>query len=109
VHSSLPNVSAVNAEFERNYDSDEYDAKVAGLLKRARDRDQKDSPAREQQWRDALHALQKEDHYILVMVSHAFGSAPSSKSRLRDFLIYIAVGIGIALLLVLDAFRGARH
>jgi hypothetical protein len=108
VHPSFP-VYEVNAEFERNYDGDKYEAKVAGLLKRARDRDRKVSTAGEEHGTDALDELRKEDHYILVMVRQAFGSAPSSKSRLRDFLIYIAVGIGIVLLLVLYAFWSARH
>ena len=39
VHPSLPDIYEVNTEFERDYDSDEYEAKIAGLLKNARDRD----------------------------------------------------------------------
>ncbi len=97
--SQLPDLYEVNAEFERSYDSNEYEAKIAGLLKAARDHDEKGSPGGEQQWKDALKALKKEDHYILVMVSQAFGarSASSGGNRVRDFLIYIAVGIGVAL------------
>jgi hypothetical protein len=103
VHPSLPDIYEVNAEFERSYDTDEYETRVAGFLKNARDRDAKESPSGEQQWKDALDALKKEDHYILVMVSQAFGagSASSGGNRVRDFLIYIAVGIGLVLLLIL--------
>jgi len=72
VHPSLPDIREINAEFERSYDSNEYEAKVAGLVKAARRRDGQRSVPQEQQWRDALHALKNEDHYILVMVSQAF-------------------------------------
>jgi ribosomal protein L11 methylase PrmA len=70
VHPSLPDIYEVNAAFERDYDSDEYEAKIAKLLKNARDRDNHSSPNREQDWIDALDALKKEDHYILVTVAH---------------------------------------
>jgi hypothetical protein len=111
VHPSLPDIYEVNAEFERTYDTDDYEAKVASLLRNARDRDGKESPSGEQQWRDALDALKKEDHYILVMVSQAFGagSASSGGNRVRDFLIYIAVGTGVVLLLVLVSVWKSGH
>ena len=111
VHPSLPNIYEINAEFERDYDSDEYEAKIAGLLKNARERDRESSPSREQDWKDSLDALKKEDHYILVMVGQAFGfgSASSGGHRVRDFLIYIAVGIGIVLLLVFASLWRAHQ
>ena len=111
VHPSLPHIYEVNAEFERDYDANEYEAKVAGLLKKARDRDGKESRNGDQRWEDALDALKKEDHYILVMVDQAFkaGSASTGENRVRDFVIYIAVGIGVVLLLVLvSVWRSGR-
>jgi len=82
------------------------------LLRNARERDSHPSPGREQEWKDALDALRKQDHYILVMVGQAFGglgSASANGHRVRDFLIYIAVGIGIVLFIVLAAFWKASH
>ena len=110
-HPSPPDIYEVNAEFERDYDSDEYEAEIAGLLKKARDRDRQSSPSREQDWKDAVDALKKEDHYILVMVGQAFGSgsAPSGGHRVRDFFIYIGVGVGIVLLLVFAILWGAHR
>jgi len=110
-HPSLPDIYEVNAEFERSYDTDEYEAKVAGLLRNARERDTKGSPGGERQWKNALDALKKEDHYILVMVSQAFGagSASSDGNRVRDFLVYIAVGIGLVLLLILVSVWRSGH
>ena len=111
VHPSLPDIYEVNAEFERSYDTDEYEAKIASLLRNARDRDARGSPTGEQQWNDALNALKQEDHYILVMVSQAFGAGSPSGGghRFRDFLIYMGVGIGLVLLLVLASIWRSGH
>lgn len=104
---SAPDIYEVNAEFERDYDSDKYEAKIAGLLKRARERDKNVSPGQAEQWEDALEALRHEDHYILVMVNQAFGSswAGSGKTshRVRDFLVYGAVGVVMVVLILLYA------
>jgi aromatic ring-opening dioxygenase catalytic subunit (LigB family) len=106
---TLPRLMDVNAEFERDYDADEYENKIARLLKAAREHDRKESPEREQQWEDALLALQHEDHYILVMVDQAFGkwsgAVSKRENRLRDVLIYIGVGLGIVAILVAAAWR----
>lgn len=72
-HPTLPDIYEVNEEFEQNYESGDYEAKVTRLLKDARARDRSQSSEGEQQWKDAIHALRKEDHYILVMVDQAFG------------------------------------
>jgi hypothetical protein len=105
VHASLPDILEVNAKFERDYDADEYESKVARLLRSARARDRQSSPAHEQEWNDALDALKTEDHYILVMVDIAFGNRlKANNHRTRDFLIYVAAGIGLVLFLVLASF-----
>ena len=109
VHPSLPDIYDVNAEFERDYDSDEYEAKIARLLGSARARDREESTANAQIWEDAIQALRKEDHYILVMVNQAFrpalGAAAGREHRVRDFLIYIAVGIAVVIVLILYAWH----
>jgi hypothetical protein len=111
VHVSLPDIYEVYAEFESSCDSDEYEAKVASLLRNARDRDRNESSSREQTWKDALDALRKEDHYILVMVAQAFGavSATRTGNRLRDLLIYIAIGVALILTLVVTSIWRAGH
>jgi hypothetical protein len=110
VHPSLPDIHEVNAEFERDYDADEYEAKIAGLLRNARNRDRNESAAKEQEWEEALDALKKEDHYLLVMVRQAFsGASPTTGSRLRDFAIYSAVGIGLVLILYLASIWKSGH
>jgi hypothetical protein len=97
---SLPDIYEVNAEFERDYDNDEYEAKITGLLKRARDTDRTQTPLQGRQWDDSISTLKKEDHYILVMVYSAFPEYRKTllpTHRVRDYVIYIAIGIGVVL------------
>ena len=97
---SIPDLYEVNAEFERDYDADEYEDKVTALLKNARERDRQTSPTLEKDWNDALEILKKEDHYILVMLYSAFSEYRDSllpTHRVRDYVIYIAVGISLVL------------
>jgi hypothetical protein len=109
-HPSLPDIYQVNEEFERSYNADDYEMKVVRLLKGARALDQNQNPEREQQWKDALDALRHEDHYILVMVHQAFGrgQAIGGRSRLRDFLLYIAIAVGLIAILFLISMWRAR-
>jgi hypothetical protein len=110
VHLSVPDVYEVNTQFEQNYDSDEYEAKVATLLKIARNCDREQSPEGDQKWENALNALKDQDHYILVMTEQAFGRGSVSRSsRLQDFLIYVALGVGVVLILLLFVLFSNRH
>ncbi len=98
VYPSLPDILEVNAEFERDYDSDEYERKVTDLLRRGRERNQMESAVQARQWDDAVDALKAEDHYLLVMVYRAFPEYRKSllpTHRVRDYAIYIGVGIGV--------------
>jgi len=103
VYPSLPDICAVNAEFEKSYDADEYENKIVSLLKKARDHDQKQSDVQEQQWRDAIDALKDEDHYLLVMIYRAFPEYRKvivPTHRVRDYLIYVAVGVALVLIVI---------
>jgi len=98
VHPSIPGISEINAEFEQRYDSDEYEAKIVRLLKDARKRDSESSPSWKQDWRDAIDSLKHEDHYILVLLYSAFPeyrSALLPTHRVRDYVLYIAIGIAV--------------
>jgi hypothetical protein len=106
VHPSLPDIYAVNAEFDRDYNSESYEARIAKLLSAARTRDSQQSSDREPEWKDALDALKKEDHYILVMTAEAFGS---KANRARDVMIYLGVGIAIVLFIVLKMVFAGPH
>lgn len=72
------------AEFEKQYDSDEYEDKICDLLKRAYDHDLKHpgelgtENAREV-YQNACEVLSPEDHYILIMIKAALGQKVRKK------------------------------
>ena len=107
VHPLLPSLYEVNAEFDRDYDADEYEDKITRLLKKARERAGKAAGSAEQEWKDALDALKGEDHYILVMVHQAFGGSPRSRGRPQYLLI--ALILAFLMLLVLVGLLRSHH
>jgi hypothetical protein len=118
IHPSLADIREVNAEFERDDDAGEYENEVAQLVQNARAPDANISPSQEHDWNhalqalDALDALKKEDHcIILVMVGLAFGYGASSGNapRVRHLRICICIGIALVLFLVLTTFWPTTH
>ncbi len=70
---SLPDIMEVNAQFEKEYDSEEYEAKISELIRNAYDRAKKESQSETERWKEAIRILRKEDHYLLVMIDEALG------------------------------------
>lgn len=103
----------LNDEFEAQYDTVEYEAKISGLLHHAYKRLKSEDPTRMREWNLAIRTLRRGDHYLLVL----WDTAPPSDHPTRDFLkpvgvgVLIAVGIFIAIVLSeeynisLDRFR----
>ena len=89
-------------EFERDYNDEEYEAKIAELLRRAYKRDEEGGE--EAAWDEALTDLAEEDAYLLVMLRRAGIAASSPFSFLLDWRFVlgllpacIAVAAGIVL------------
>ena len=59
----------LNEEFEAEYDSDEYEAKISKLLHHALARIKKENPEAARQWNQAVKVLNKGDHYLSVLWS----------------------------------------
>lgn len=70
---SLPDIMEVNAQFEKEYDSEQYEAKLSELIRHAYDRTRKESQAETERWKEAIRILRKEDHYLIVMINDALG------------------------------------
>jgi hypothetical protein len=104
---------ALNDEFEQEYDTPEYEAKMSRLLHHAYKRLKREDPERTRQWNAAIRVLERGDHYILVL----WDSEPSSDHPVRDFFkpfgigLLIAVGLTIAIVVAdkynvdLDRYR----
>jgi hypothetical protein len=100
----------LNEEFEAQYDSDEYEAKIYKLLHHAYARIKKENPEAARQWSEAILELRKGDHYILVLLNESSltGSSLTGSTLTgrppHDSLKLLAAGLGVAALLILAAF-----
>ena len=103
---TLPDMEGTNDDFERNYDQDEYERKIAGLIRNARRRDGRANKEDAKHWYEAVGILRKEDHYILVMVRQA---GVSTRPR-GDFLWLLIAALGlIGFLTCLDFVLAYLH
>ena len=58
---------ALNEEFEAQYETDEYEAKIAKLLHLAYERARKENDVTRRRFDTAVKSLRRGDHYLLVM------------------------------------------
>jgi hypothetical protein len=88
---------ALNEEFEAEYDTDEYEAKIHGLLHRAYARVKKENPEWARQWKEAIREMSKGDHYLPVLWGDGILAANYPAERPpHDYLKLV----GMALLMV---------
>jgi hypothetical protein len=89
----------LNEEFEAQYDTTTYEAKMSGLLHRCDVRLKEEDPEKVRNWNESIGILNKGDHYLLVL----WRTEPPSGHPVRDFFkpvgigILIAFGIGMAI------------
>ena len=107
---TLPDMRAVSAEFDRDCDEDEYEQKIAGLVRTIESRNHAHNPAEEEAWDDAVVKLNEGDHYLSVLITLAREAATAghgfiptlgaptlrpAHDRLRLWLTAFAVAIVI--------------
>lgn len=66
---TLPDMKAINAEFDRDYDQDEYERKIAALAGRIQQCDESQSELELEDWDNAIEKLSRGDHYLLVLIN----------------------------------------
>ncbi|MGD0546410.1 MAG: hypothetical protein ABR991_01110 [Terracidiphilus sp.] len=66
---SLPNILEISDEFDRIYNQDEYEAKIAGLIQSFLQREKAENQEGLEDWSSAVEKLSKEDYYIQVMLN----------------------------------------
>lgn len=64
---SCQNPLELNDEFEAQYDTPEYEAKIAGLLSNAYKRLKNEDPEKVRSWNAAMSLISHGDHYLPVM------------------------------------------
>jgi hypothetical protein len=87
---TLPNISTVSEEFDRTCDQDEYEKKIAAIVKDAYKCALRKPGDEYERWWSAIRLLSKQDHYILVMIRQA-----AVRPR-RDQLKLLGAGIAVA-------------
>ena len=100
---TLPDMMAVSDAFDREYDQDEYEKKIANIIRNTDKYTRKESRAEYDAWWNAIRFLKQEDHYILVMVSIA-GLRPAG-DQLRLFF----AGLGVATCFLVWGLLSAKY
>ena len=100
---TLPDMWKVSEEFDRECDRAKYERKIAKLVMKADNRIRKSSRDDYDTWWAAIRFLQREDHYISVMIRLA-GLRPRG-GQLRLF----AAGLGIAICILVWVFLSIKY
>jgi len=93
---------SLNDEFEENYDTAEYEAKMFRLLSHAYKRLKDENVGGLVQWGKAISTLEQGDHYILVFLNVDSKLAP----RVLRIRVVLAWGIGLGIALVIALMLG---
>jgi hypothetical protein len=94
-HWAPPDIMEVNDAFDREYDQTAYEKKIAELVRNRTKRLRKEQPEDFADWVRAIRQLEKEDHYILVMVHQAGVSARRMNNDLRVVILALLLFSGI--------------
>jgi hypothetical protein len=104
---SCPDPLALNDEFEAQFETPEYEAKMFNLLEHARERLRKDDPERSRNWDEAVGELMKGDHYILVLLGLSGALAGAERPK-HDFLNLILTAVLVTAGFVLASLMAAK-
>lgn len=100
---TLPDMMKVYEDFDREYDQAKYEKKIAKLITKADRRIRKSSHDDYDRWWPAIRFLQREDHYISVMIRLA-GLRPRG-----DQLRLFATGLGIVACILVWIFLSIKY
>ncbi|MGB6724085.1 MAG: hypothetical protein WBE72_25040 [Terracidiphilus sp.] len=94
---TLPDMAEVSAEFDRNYDQDEYERKIAGLIRKIEAHSNSGDEQERETWVTAVERLSTGDHYLLVMINSSFSTSDRTVRPPHDLLKLWLTAIGILL------------
>lgn len=100
---TLPDMTAVSEDFDRDYDQNEYEQKIAKLIRKAAKHDYKESREEYDSWWSAIRFLNREDHYISVMIRVA--DLRPAGDQLRLF----GTALAIVICLLLGTFLSVEY
>ena len=100
---TLPDIMEVSEDFDREYNQAKYEKKIAKLVSKADRRIRKGSHDDYDKWWAAIRFLQREDHYISVMIRLA-GLRPRG-----DKLRLLATALGIVFCFLVCIFISIKY
>lgn len=100
---TLPDMTAVSEDFNRENVQDEYEEKIAQLIRKADRQVRKESGDEYDTWWAAIRVLKREDHCILVMIGLA------DLQPRGDQLKLLGAGLGIAIFFLLAEFVFVKY
>lgn len=99
----------LNAAFEAEYDSTEYESKVSQLMRHAYARLKRENPLAVRTWDEAIQELSKGDHYLLVLLDpSSVNYSPGGKLFGSSFWKLLGIGL-LILFAAMVAFMGVVH
>jgi hypothetical protein len=81
----------LNEEFESQYDTAEYEAKISGLLQRAYERLKVQDLEAAQIWDQSVRELRQGDHYLLVLLDAAPNAPIRVKATWKGLLALVGI------------------
>jgi hypothetical protein len=97
------NPITLNEEFEEQFDTSEYESKIAKLLRHAQKRIKQNDQSKASLWKESVKKLKEGDHYLILLLE----MTPTSDHPKRDLFIQMGIGVLIAFLFVAGAFLKA--
>jgi hypothetical protein len=89
---TLPDIAEVSDAFDRDYDQARYEEKIGSLIRNLRADSRKNNRSDYEAWTEAVRRIQREDHYLLALIS----ASRSKNSPPVGFLKPVAIGFGLA-------------
>lgn len=99
---TLPDIGEVLEAFDNQYDTSEYEKKMAKLIGNAFKNDRQESAELTDQWSAAVRLLRKEDHYFLVMLDQSGMSIRPGGDTTKLLLTAMAIVLAIFLWMYVD-------
>jgi hypothetical protein len=95
---TLPEMAAVSDEFNQVCDENEYEKKIAGLIRKIEANDHSGNQQERDDWNEAVRKLSNGDRYIQIMLDSSFRPLEPSVRPLHDrlnlWLIAFAIVFG---------------
>ncbi len=91
---TLPDMAKVSANFDQDYDEDEYERKIASLVSAITNHHHQNNREEEEQWDAAVEKLSEGDHYISVLVNPSLSAGKGVRPQ-HDILKLWLTAAGI--------------